>query len=87
MARRRTKAAREAQALLVWLETLDLPARVLNALRRDLEGITGAREGADGSGVLAGLDQARFGAELYQPRGGQVGAVPLIAASAIETLR
>ena len=83
MAPRRTKAAKQAQTLLVWLESLDLPARVLGALRRDLEVITGEREGEEGAGVLAGFDQARFTDELYQKRGGQVGKVPSVAASAI----
>lgn len=87
MARKRTKAAKEAQTLLVWLETLELPTRVINALRRDLEVVTGEREGEDGSGVLAGYDQTRFIEELYRPRGGQVGKVPSVAKSAIETLR
>jgi hypothetical protein len=87
MARRRTKAAKQAQALLGWLEGLGLPTRVINALRRDLEVITGEREGEEGSGVLAGLDQARFTEELYQPRGGQVGKVPTVAKGAIDALR
>jgi hypothetical protein len=86
MARKRTKATREAQALLVWLESLELPTRVINALRRDLEVVTGEREDEDG-GVLAGFDQARFTEELYQKRGGQVAKVPSVAASAIEALR
>jgi len=87
MPRKRTKAAKQAQALLVWLESLGLPTRVLNALRRDLETITGERAGEDGSGVLAGLDQAQFTEQLYRPRGGQVGQVPTVAKSAIEALR
>lgn len=86
MARKRTKAARQAQTLLVWLESLELPTRVINALRHDLEVVTGEREDEDG-GVLAGFDQARFTEELYQKRGGQVGRVPSVAASAIEALR
>lgn len=87
MARRRTKAAKQAQALLVWLESLELPTRVLGALRRDLEVITGEREGEEGSGVLAGFDQARFTEELYQKRGGQVSKVPTVAKGAIDALR
>lgn len=87
MARKLTKAAKEAQTLLVWLETLELPTRVINALRRDLEVVTGEREGEEGSGVLAGYDQTRFIEELYRPRGGQIGQVPAVAKSAIETLR
>lgn len=59
---------------------------MINALRRDLEVFTGEREDEDG-GVLAGFDQARFTEELYQKRGGQVGRVPSVAASAIEALR
>lgn len=86
MARKRTKAAKQAQTLLVWLESLNLPTRVINALRRDLEVVTGEREDEDG-GVLAGFDQARFTEELYQKRGGQVGRVPSVAASAVEALR
>jgi|GEM_PF-3166220 len=86
MARKRTKVAKQAQTLLVWLESLDLPTRVINALRRDLEVVTGEREDEDG-GVLAGFDQTRFIEELYQKRGGQIGKVPSVAASAIEALR
>lgn len=87
MPRKHTKLAKQAHALLVWLETLGLPARVINALRRDLEVITGEREGEGSAGVLAGFDQARFTEELYQPRGGQVGKVPTVAKDAISTLR
>lgn len=87
MARRRTKAAKQAQALLDWLDGLELPTRVINALRRDLEVVTGEREGEDGAGVLAGFDQAQFTEELYRPRGGQVGKVPTVAKGAIDTLR
>lgn len=86
MARKRTKAAKQAQTLLVWLESLELPARVINVLRRDLEVVTGEREDEDG-GVPAGFDQARFIEEPCQKRGGQVGKVPSVAASAIEALR
>lgn len=87
MARRRTKAAKQAQSLLDWLESLELPTRVINALRRDLEVVTGEREGEDGAGVLAGLDQAQFTEELYRPRGGQIGKVPTVAKGAIDALR
>jgi hypothetical protein len=87
MARKRTKAAKQAHVLLVWLEGLGLPTRVINALRRDLEVITGEREGEKGAGVLAGFDQARFTEELYQPRGGQIGKVPTVAKGAIDALR
>lgn len=87
MPRKRTKAAKQAHTLLVWLETLGLPARVINALRRDLEVVTGEREGEEGSGILVGFNQAQFTEELYQKRGGQVGKVPSVAASAIEALR
>lgn len=87
MPRKRTKAAKQAQALLVWLESLELPTRVINALRRDLEVITGEREGEEGSGILTGIDQARFAEELYLSRGGQVGKVPTVAKGAIDVLR
>lgn len=87
MAPKRTKDAKQAQALLVWLESLKLPTRVINALRRDLEVITGERKGEDGSGVLAGFDRVRFIEELYRPQGGQVGNVPSVAKGAIDSLR
>jgi hypothetical protein len=85
MALKRTKTAKQARTLLAWLETLALPTRAINALRRDLQTVSGEHEGEAGSGVLANIDQASFVEELYRPRGGQVAQV--LAASAIEALR
>jgi hypothetical protein len=84
---RKKATVKQAEALLTWLVTLELPTRALNALRRDLEVVAGQREGEEGSGVLVGLDQARFAEELHRPGGGQVGKVPGVAKGAIEALR
>ena len=55
-----------AAELQAWLEGLGLELRAINALRRELEAVQGKREGIPGkSGVLAGVDQARFIAELH----------------------
>ncbi len=67
MARKLTKpTVKQAQTLLDWLVSLNLPTRVINALRRDLEVVMGQREGGDGRGVLAGFDPARFTGECWQ---------------------
>lgn len=84
---RKKATVKQAEELLKWLVTLELPTRAINALRRDLEVVTGQREGEEGSGVLLGLDQARFVEELHRPGGGQVGKVPGVAKGAIEALR
>jgi hypothetical protein len=77
-----------AQKLLDWLAGLPLPPRAINPLLRDLEVLLGQRDDATGkSGVLVGVDQAQFVAELYGDEGGLIRRVPSVGALAIEALR
>jgi hypothetical protein len=78
----------KARQLQAWLITLDLPPRVINPLRRDLEVVLGEREGTPGkSGGLAGIDRERFVVELYRDEGGVIRKLPAVGALVIEALR
>ncbi|NTW97182.1 MAG: hypothetical protein HGB28_01360 [Oscillochloris sp.] len=77
-----------ALALRDWLVGLQLPPRAINSLSRDLEVVLGQREGAAGKGgLLAGVDQEQFIAELYQDEGGMIRRIPSVGALTIEALR
>jgi hypothetical protein len=78
----------KARQLRAWLTSLNLPPRVINPLRRDLEIVLGEREGAPGKGLgLVGMDQAMFVAELYRAEGGAIRQLPAVGALVIEALR
>lgn len=88
MAQKRIPPTDQAQALLDWLTTLQLPSRVITPLRRDLEAVLSQDAGAPGKGgILVGLDHARFIDELYRDEGGQIRRIPSVGALVIETLR
>lgn len=81
-------AAEVAAELQGWLEGLGLEARVIGALRRELEFVRGLRADATGrGGALAGVDRARFVEELHRDDGGLLRRVPALGPSAMETLR
>jgi hypothetical protein len=78
----------KARQLQAWLISLDLPPRVINPLRRDLEVVLGDREGTPGkNGGLAGIDRTQFVVELYRDEGGAIRRLPAVGALVIEALR